>query len=201
MSYFPDQTVSTCNKSRHLRERGKEAVRCCLLASQQATEVIPARQPFYTLLGAKLSLCETFSWGAVMDDCTGTMEQVCGSSPLEASSKGEEPHGAQSWMTAQGQWGAVMDDCTGTKEHGTIRSHWQISATVVGINSLTDGIISVALWLSWKQHLNFFSIPTESNLVSKKNIPLFPLCLSTFKCLSSEAHPGSALLSTSTQKK
>ena len=51
-----------------------------------------------------------------MDDCTGTMEQVCGSSPLEASSKGEEPHGAQSWMTAQGQWGAVMDDCTGTKE-------------------------------------------------------------------------------------
>ena len=35
----------------------------------------------------------------------------------------------------------------------------------------------------------------------KKNIPLFPLCLSTFKCLSSEAHPGSALLSTSTQKK
>ena len=54
--------------------------------------------------------------GAVMDDCTGTMEQVCGSSPLEASSKGEEPHGARSWMTAQGQWGAVMDDCTGTKE-------------------------------------------------------------------------------------
>ena len=63
-SYFPSQTVSTCNKSRHLRERGKEAVRCCLLASQQATEVIPARQPFYTLLGAKLSLCETWaqSW-------------------------------------------------------------------------------------------------------------------------------------------
>ena len=63
-SYFPSQTVSTCNKSRHLRERGKEAVRCCLLASQQATEVISARQPFYTLLGAKLSLCETWaqSW-------------------------------------------------------------------------------------------------------------------------------------------
>ena len=59
-----------------------------------------------------------------------------------------------SWMTAQGQWGAVMDDCTGTKEHGTIWDHWQISATMVGINSLTDGIISVALWLSWRQHLS-----------------------------------------------
>ena len=71
-----------------------------------------------------------------------------------------------------GQWSAVMDDCTGTKEHGTIWDHWQISATMVGINSLTDGIISVALWLSWKQHLNFFSISTESNLVSKKYPPL-----------------------------
>ena len=64
MSYFPSQTVSTCNKSRHLRERGKEAVRCCLLASQQATEMIPVRHLFYTLLGAKLSLFETWaqSW-------------------------------------------------------------------------------------------------------------------------------------------
>ena len=60
-SYFPSQTVSTCNKSRHLRERGKETVRCCLLASQRAIEVIPARQPFYTFFESKLSLCVTFS--------------------------------------------------------------------------------------------------------------------------------------------
>ena len=31
-------------------------------------------------------------WGAVMDDCTGAKEQLCGSSPLLEASKGEEPH-------------------------------------------------------------------------------------------------------------
>ena len=109
MSYFPSQTVSTCNKSRHLRERGKEAVRCCLLASQQATEVIPARQPFYTLLGAKLSLCETWaqSW---------------------MTARGQWDNGAGMWLLPFGSfqqrggatWGAVMDDCTGTmgRSHG-----------------------------------------------------------------------------------
>ena len=70
----------------------KMKMRCLSVESQQATEVIPARQPFYTLLGAKLSLCVTFSWGAVSDDCTGTKEQLCGSSPLLEASKGEEPH-------------------------------------------------------------------------------------------------------------
>ena len=42
----------------------KMKMRCLSVESQQATEVIPARQPFYTLLGAKLSLCETWaqSW-------------------------------------------------------------------------------------------------------------------------------------------
>ena len=44
-------------------------------------------------------------WGAVMDDCTGTKEQLCGSSPLLEASKGEEPHTCsivpvQSSMTA-----------------------------------------------------------------------------------------------------
>ena len=54
--------------------------------------------------------------GAVMDDCTRTMEQVCGSSPLEASSKGEEPHNCsfvpvQSSMTAAHCPCAVIHDC------------------------------------------------------------------------------------------
>ena len=42
----------------------KMKMRCLSVESQQATEVIPARQLFYTLLGAKLSLCETLaqSW-------------------------------------------------------------------------------------------------------------------------------------------
>ena len=42
----------------------KMKMRCLSVESQQATEVIPARQLFYTLLGAKLSLCETWaqSW-------------------------------------------------------------------------------------------------------------------------------------------
>ena len=94
----------------------KMKMRCLSVESQQATEVIPARQLFYTLLGAKLSLCVTFSWGAVSDDCTGTKEQVCGSSPLEASSKGEEPHNCsfvpvQSSMTAPHCPCAVIHDC------------------------------------------------------------------------------------------
>ena len=39
----------------------KMKMRCLSVESQQATEVIPARQLFYTLLGAKLSLCETWA--------------------------------------------------------------------------------------------------------------------------------------------
>ena len=41
--------------------------------------------------GAVMDDC-TGTMGAVMDDCTGTKEQLCGSSPLLEASKGEEPH-------------------------------------------------------------------------------------------------------------
>ena len=114
MSYFPSQTVSTCNKSRHLRERGKEAVRCCLLASQQATEVIPARQPFYTLLGAKLSLCET--WAQSWMTARGQWSRYVAPPLWKLPAKGEEPHNCsfvpvQSSMTAPHCPCAVIHDC------------------------------------------------------------------------------------------